>query len=150
MVDYYKIEIERLIKEFMEIIYEKIQVVEYGLVVLEEKLIFKQQYDELEVEYDSFKQELEQFKEVFGQFFFIYWKVVEDGEIWEEMFLQELVLKEVYYLGKILEMQNELKQSWVVVINVQVENERFIVVVQDLKENNEMVELQRIWMKDEI
>ncbi|XP_061494704.1 protein bicaudal D homolog 1 isoform X5 [Rhineura floridana] len=47
-------------------------------------------------------------------------------------------------------MQNELKQSRAVVTNIQAENERLTAVVQDLKENNEMAELQRIRMKDEI
>eukprot|EP00071_Canis_lupus_P057148 XP_852510.2 protein bicaudal D homolog 1 [Canis lupus familiaris] len=86
----------------------------------------------------------------FGQSFSIHRKVAEDGETREETLLQESASKEAYYLGKILEMQNELKQSRAVVTNVQAENERLTAVVQDLKENNEMVELQRIRMKDEI
>uniref|UniRef100_A0A8C6J9E6 Uncharacterized protein n=1 Tax=Melopsittacus undulatus TaxID=13146 RepID=A0A8C6J9E6_MELUD len=81
--------------------------------------------------------------------FFIY-SMAEDGETREETLLQESASKEAYYLGKILEMQNELKQSRAVVTNVQAENERLTAIVQDLKENNEMVELQRIRMKDEI
>uniref|UniRef100_A0A673UB18 BICD cargo adaptor 1 n=1 Tax=Suricata suricatta TaxID=37032 RepID=A0A673UB18_SURSU len=149
-VDHYKTEIERLTKELTETTHEKIQAAEYGLVVLEEKLTLKQQYDELEAEYDSLKQELEQLKEAFGQSFSIHRKVAEDGETREETLLQESASKEAYYLGKILEMQNELKQSRAVVTNVQAENERLTAVVQDLKENNEMVELQRIRMKDEI
>ncbi|KAM9228708.1 protein bicaudal D homolog 1 isoform 9-T9 [Dugong dugon] len=149
-VDHYKTEIERLTKELTETTHEKIQAAEYGLVVLEEKLTLKQQYDELEAEYDSLKQELEQLKEAFGQSFSIHRKVAEDGETREETLLQESASKEAYYLGKILEMQNELKQSRAVVTNVQAENERLTAVVQDLKENNEMLELQRIRMKDEI
>ncbi|XP_019592338.2 protein bicaudal D homolog 1 isoform X7 [Rhinolophus sinicus] len=149
-VDHYKTEIERLTKELTETTHEKIQAAEYGLVVLEEKLTLKQQYDELEAEYDSLKQELEQLKEAFGQSFSIHRKVAEDGETREETLLQESASKEAYYLGKILEMQNEVKQSRAVVTNVQAENERLAAVVQDMKENNEMVELQRIRMKDEI
>ncbi|CAO2607272.1 Protein bicaudal D homolog 1 [Lemmus lemmus] len=149
-VDHYKTEIERLTKELTETTHEKIQAAEYGLVVLEEKLTLKQQYDELEAEYDGLKQELEQLKEAFGQSFSIHRKVAEDGETREETLLQESASKEAYYLNKILEMQNELKQSRAVVTNVQAENERLTVVVQELKENNEMVELQRIRMKDEI
>ncbi|KAG5212397.1 hypothetical protein JEQ12_014826 [Ovis aries] len=149
-VDHYKTEIERLTKELTETTHEKIQAAEYGLVVLEEKLTLKQQYDELEAEYDSLKQELEQLKEAFGQSFSIHRKVAEDGETREETLLQESASKEAYYLGKILDMQNELKQSRAVVTNVQAENERLTAVVQDLKENNEMGELQRIRMKDEI
>ncbi|XP_059882135.1 protein bicaudal D homolog 1 isoform X8 [Delphinus delphis] len=149
-VDHYKTEIERLTKELTETTHEKIQAAEYGLVVLEEKLTLKQQYDELEADYDSLRQELEQLKEAFGQSFSIHRKVAEDGETREETLLQESASKEAYYLGKILEMQNELKQSRAVVANVQAENERLTAVMQDLKENNEMVELQRIRMKDEI
>ncbi|XP_075863609.1 protein bicaudal D homolog 1 isoform X4 [Microcebus murinus] len=133
-VDHYKTEIERLTKELTETTHEKIQAAEYGLVVLEEKLTLKQQYDELEAEYDSLKQELEQLKEAFGQSFSIHRKVAEDGETREETLLQESASKEAYYLGKILEMQNELKQSRAVVTNVQAENERLTAVVQDLKE----------------
>ncbi|XP_077034417.1 protein bicaudal D homolog 1 isoform X5 [Agelaius phoeniceus] len=148
--DHYKSEIERLTRELSETTHEKIQAAEYGLVVLEEKLTLKQQYDELEAEYDGLKQELEQLKEAFGQSFSVHRKVAEDGETREETLLQESASKEAYYLGKILEMQNELKQSRAVVTNVQAENERLTAIVQDLKENNEMVELQRIRMKDEI
>ncbi|XP_060161620.1 protein bicaudal D homolog 1 isoform X5 [Globicephala melas] len=133
-VDHYKTEIERLTKELTETTHEKIQAAEYGLVVLEEKLTLKQQYDELEAEYDSLRQELEQLKEAFGQSFSIHRKVAEDGETREETLLQESASKEAYYLGKILEMQNELKQSRAVVANVQAENERLTAVVQDLKE----------------
>ncbi|XP_015671155.1 protein bicaudal D homolog 1 isoform X2 [Protobothrops mucrosquamatus] len=149
-VDHYKSEIERLTKELTETTHEKIQAAEYGLVVLEEKLTLKQQYDELEAEYDVLKQELEQLREAFGHSFSVHRKVAEDGETREETLLQESASKEAYYLGKILEMQNELKQSRSVVTNIQAENERLTAIMQDLKENNEMVELQRIRMKDEI
>ncbi|KAM4882630.1 protein bicaudal D homolog 1 isoform 1-T1 [Thomomys bottae] len=148
--DHYRAEIERLSRELAETTHEKIQAAEYGLVVLEEKLTLKQQYDELEAEHDALRQELEQLKEAFGQSYSIHRKVAEDGESREETLLQESASKEAYYLGKILEMQNELKQSRAVVTNVQAENERLTALVQDLKENNEMVELQRIRMKDEI
>ncbi|XP_044290230.1 protein bicaudal D homolog 1 isoform X2 [Varanus komodoensis] len=149
-VDHYKSEIERLTKELTETTHEKIQAAEYGLVVLEEKLTLKQQYDELEAEYDALKQELEQMREAFGQSFSVHRKVAEDGETREETLLQESASKEAYYLGKILEMQNELKQSRAVVTNIQAENERLTAIVQDLKESNEMAELQKIRMKDEI
>lgn len=74
--------------------------------------------------------------QAFGQSFSIHRKVAEDGETREETLLQESASKEAYYLGKILEMQNELKQSRAVVANVQAENERLTAVVQDLKEVN--------------
>ncbi|KAF4802522.1 hypothetical protein TURU_024735 [Turdus rufiventris] len=70
----------------------------------------------------------------FGQSFSVHRKVAEDGETREETLLQESASKEAYYLGKILEMQNELKQSRAVVTNVQAENERLTAIVQDLKE----------------
>ncbi|XP_074839892.1 protein bicaudal D homolog 1 isoform X4 [Carettochelys insculpta] len=149
-VAHYKSEIERLAKELSETTHEKIQAAEYGLVVLEEKLTLKQQYDELEADYDCLKQELEQLREAFGQSFSIHRKVAEDGETREETLLQESASKEAYYLGKILEMQNELKQSRAAVTKVQAENERLTAIVHDLKESNEMGELQRIRMKDEI
>ncbi|KAM3926554.1 protein bicaudal D homolog 1 isoform 6-T6 [Leptodactylus fuscus] len=149
-VEDYKAEIERLTKELSETTQEKIQAAEYGLVVLEEKLSLKAQYDELETEYDTLKQELEQLKEAFGQSFTVHRKVAEDGETREETLLQESATKEEYYLGRILEMQNDLRQSKAVITNVQGENERLNVVVQDLKETNEILELQRIRMKEEI
>ncbi|XP_068859206.1 protein bicaudal D homolog 1 isoform X6 [Aphelocoma coerulescens] len=139
--DHYKSEIERLTRELSETTHEKIQAAEYGLVVLEEKLTLKQQYDELEAEYDGLKQELEQLKEAFGQSFSVHRKVAEDGETREETLLQESASKEAYYLGKILEMQNELKQSRAVVTNVQAENERLTAIVQDLKEEKFQMEL---------
>ncbi|XP_072256331.1 protein bicaudal D homolog 1 isoform X2 [Pyxicephalus adspersus] len=149
-VEDYKAEIERLTKELSETTQEKIQAAEYGLVVLEEKLSLKQQYDELEAEYDTLKQELEQLKEAFGQSFTVHRKVAEDGETREETLLQESATKEEYYLGRILEMQNEVRQSKAVIGNVQGENERLTALVQDLKETNEILELQRMRMKDEI
>ncbi|XP_072256339.1 protein bicaudal D homolog 1 isoform X9 [Pyxicephalus adspersus] len=133
-VEDYKAEIERLTKELSETTQEKIQAAEYGLVVLEEKLSLKQQYDELEAEYDTLKQELEQLKEAFGQSFTVHRKVAEDGETREETLLQESATKEEYYLGRILEMQNEVRQSKAVIGNVQGENERLTALVQDLKE----------------
>ncbi|RMC02988.1 hypothetical protein DUI87_20181 [Hirundo rustica rustica] len=72
--------------------------------------------------------------QAFGQSFSVHRKVAEDGETREETLLQESASKEAYYLGKILEMQNELKQSRAVVTNVQAENERLTAIVQDLKE----------------
>ncbi|XP_043944041.1 protein bicaudal D homolog 1 isoform X2 [Protopterus annectens] len=148
--DHYKEEIERLTKELAEASVEKIQAAEYGLVVLEEKQTLKQQYDELETEFESLKQELEQLKEAFGQSFSVNRKVAEDGETREETLLQESASKEEYYLGRILEMQAEVKQSRAVVTNLQAENERLNTIIQELKENNEMLELQRTRMKDEI
>ncbi|XP_077325439.1 protein bicaudal D homolog 1 isoform X10 [Lithobates pipiens] len=137
-VEEYKAEIERLTKELSETTQEKIQAAEYGLVVLEEKLSLKQQYDELEAEYDTLKQELEQLKEAFGQSFTVHRKVAEDGETREETLLQESATKEEYYLGRILEMQIDVRQSKTIIGNVQGENERLTALVQDLKERKKL------------
>lgn len=80
--------------------------------------------------------------QAFGQSFSIHRKVAEDGETREETLLQESASKEAYYLNKILEMQNELKQSRAVVTNVQAENERLSAVVQELKEVNKPIPLK--------
>lgn len=72
--------------------------------------------------------------------------MAEDGETREETLLQESASKEAYYLGKILEMQNELKQSRAVVTNVQAENERLTAIVQDLKEVNGGVQGAMDWI----
>ncbi|XP_041443801.1 protein bicaudal D homolog 1 isoform X2 [Xenopus laevis] len=146
----YKSEIQRLSKELAETSQEKIQAAHYGLVVLEEKLALKQQNDELEADCDSLRHELEQLKEAFGQSFTVHRKVAEDGETREETLLQESASKEEYYLGRILEMQNEVKQSRAATTNVQGENQHLSSVVQDLKETNEILELQRLRMKEEI
>lgn len=84
--------------------------------------------------------------QAFGQSFSIHRKVAEDGETREETLLQESASKEAYYLGKILEMQNELKQSRAVVTNVQAENERLTAIVQDLKEVNGGAQGARGWI----
>nr|XP_006633767.1 PREDICTED: protein bicaudal D homolog 1 isoform X4 [Lepisosteus oculatus] len=148
--DHYKAEIERLTRELSETTQEKIRAAECGLVVLDENQTLKQQYTDLEAEYETLKQELEQLKEAFGQAYSAQRKVAEDGETHEETLLQESASKEAYYMGKILELQTELKQNKSVVSNVQAENERLNAVVQDLRENNEMLELQRTRMKEEI
>ncbi|KAL8222140.1 UNVERIFIED_CONTAM: hypothetical protein K2H54_075014 [Gekko kuhli] len=81
----------------------------------------------------------------FGQSFSVHRKVAEDGETREETLLQESASKEAYYLGKILEMQNELKQSRAVVTNVQAENERLTAIVHDLKEVNWVEKKYGVW-----
>ncbi|XP_041113040.1 protein bicaudal D homolog 1-like isoform X4 [Polyodon spathula] len=146
----HKAEIERLSRELSETTQEKIRAAECGLVVLEENQTLKQQYTDLEADYDTLKHELEQLKEAFGQAYSIQRKVAEDGETLEENLLQESASKEAYYMGKILELQTEMKQNKSIMSNVQAENERLNAVLQDLRENNEVLELQRTRMKDEI
>ncbi|XP_069795845.1 protein bicaudal D homolog 2-like isoform X2 [Narcine bancroftii] len=143
-------ELERLNRELSETTREKIQAAEYGLVVLEEKQTLKQQYDELESEYETVKQELEQLREAFGQAYSNHKKVAADGESREESLIQESASKEAYYVGKILELQTELKQMKNVLTNAQSESDHLASITQQLKENNQIVELQRNRLRDDI
>ncbi|KAJ8261909.1 hypothetical protein GJAV_G00159850 [Gymnothorax javanicus] len=143
-------EVDRLTRELAEANREKIRAAECGLVVLEENQTLKQQYADLEVEQEALKQELEQLQEAFGQAYSNQRKVAEDGETNEETLLQESASKEAYYMGRLLELQTELKLCRSVASNAQAENERLNAVLQELKESNEILELQRSRMKEEI
>ncbi|XP_043563980.1 protein bicaudal D homolog 2-like isoform X1 [Chiloscyllium punctatum] len=143
-------EVERLNRELSETTQEKIQAAEYGLVVLEEKQSLKQQYEELESEYETVKQELEQLREAFGQAYSNQKKVAADGESREESLIQESASKEAYYVGKILELQTELKQLKNVLTNAQSENDHLASITQQLKESSQVVELQRNRLRDDI
>ncbi|KAI1888550.1 hypothetical protein AGOR_G00186320 [Albula goreensis] len=149
-VDQYRAEVERLTRELAEANREKIRAAECGLVVLEENQTLKQQYADLEVEQEALKQELEQLQEAFGQAYSNQRKVAEDGETNEETLLQESASKEAYYVGRLLELQTELKLSRSAASNAQAENERLNAVLQELRESNEVLELQRNRMKEEI
>ncbi|XP_061107554.1 protein bicaudal D homolog 1 [Conger conger] len=149
-VDQYRAEVDRLTRELAEANREKIRAAECGLVVLEENQTLKQQYSDLEVEQEALKQELEQLQEAFGQAYSNQRKVAEDGETNEETLLQESASKEAYYMGRLLELQTELKLCRSVASNTQAENERLNVILQELKESNEVLELQRSRMKEEI
>ncbi|KAJ0036927.1 hypothetical protein NQD34_005604 [Periophthalmus magnuspinnatus] len=143
-------EIERLSRELTETTNEKIQAAEYGLVVLEEKQQLKQQYEELEVEYESIRQELDQLKEAFGQAHSNHRKVAADGESREESLILESACKEAYYEQRVLELQNELRQTRNLLANTQSENERLNTISQDIREKKQMVELQRAQLRDDI
>ncbi|KAM6983127.1 protein bicaudal D homolog 2-like [Tautogolabrus adspersus] len=143
-------EIERLARELGETTNEKIQAAEYGLVVLEEKQQLKQQYDDLEVEYEAVRQELDQLKEAFGQAYSNHRKVAADGESREESLIQESACKEAYYEQRVLELQNELRQTRNILTNTQSENERLNTISQEMRENSQMVELQRNQLRDDI
>ncbi|XP_036373906.1 protein bicaudal D homolog 1 isoform X1 [Megalops cyprinoides] len=149
-VDQYRAEVERLTRELAEANREKIRAAECGLVVLEENQTLKQQYADLEAEQEALKHELEQLQEAFGQAYSNQRKVAEDGETNEETLLQESASKEAYYMGRLLELQTELKLNRSVASNTQSENERLNGVLQELRESNEMLELQRTRMKEEI
>ncbi|XP_030646260.1 protein bicaudal D homolog 1 [Chanos chanos] len=149
-VDQYRAEVERLTRELAEANREKIRAAECGLVVLEENQTLKQQYADLESEQEALRQELERLQEAFGQAYSNQRKVAEDGETNEETLLQESASKEAYYMGRLLELQTELKLSRSVASNAQAESERLGALVQELKESNEILEQQRSRMREEI
>uniref|UniRef100_A0A673GBE5 Bicaudal D homolog 1a n=1 Tax=Sinocyclocheilus rhinocerous TaxID=307959 RepID=A0A673GBE5_9TELE len=149
-VDHYRAEVERLTRELAEANREKIRAAECGLVVLEENQTLKQQYAELETEQEALKQELEQLQEAFGQAYTSQRKVAEDGETNEETLLQESASKEAYYMGRLVDLQTQLNLSSSVASSAQVETEHLNALVQELGENNEMLELQRNRMREEI
>ncbi|XP_051950149.1 protein bicaudal D homolog 2-like isoform X1 [Xyrauchen texanus] len=145
-----RVEMERLSRELAETTQEKIQAAEYGLAVLEEKQQLKQQYDELEAEYESVRQELELLREAFGQAHSNHRKVAADGESREESLIQESACKEAYYELRMQELQAELRQARNILTNTESENERLATITQELRENNQMVELQRSRLRDDI
>ncbi|XP_030636566.1 protein bicaudal D homolog 1 [Chanos chanos] len=149
-VDHYRAEVERLTRELAEANREKVRAAECGLVVLEENQTLKQQYSDLEAEQDTLRQELEQLQEAFSQAYSTQRKVAEDGETNEEALLQESANKEAFYMARLLELQTELKLSRSQFSNAQMENERLAMLLQDERESNEMLELQRSRMREEI
>ncbi|XP_035530618.1 protein bicaudal D homolog 1-like [Morone saxatilis] len=86
----------------------------------------------------------------FGQAYSTQRKVAEDGETNEETLLQESATKEAYYMGRLLELQSELKHSRATASNAQADNEHLSALLQELRESNEMLELQRSRMREEI
>ncbi|KAG7477851.1 hypothetical protein MATL_G00073980 [Megalops atlanticus] len=143
-------EMERLARELSETSREKIQAAEYGLAVLEEKQRLKQQYDELELEYETVRQELDQLKEAFGHAHSNQRKVAADGEIWEESLIQESASKEAFYEQRVQELQTEIRQIRNVLVNTQSENERLATIAQEMRENSEVVEIQRTRLCEDI
>ncbi|KAG7521380.1 bicaudal D-like 2-like isoform X1 [Solea senegalensis] len=148
--EWMRAEIERLARELSETTSEKIQAAEYGLAVLEEKQQLKQQYDDMEMEYEAVRQELDLLKQAFGQAYSNHRKVAADGESREESLIQESACKEAYYEQRVLELQTELRQARNILANTQSENERLNSISQELKENSQMVELQRNQLRDDI
>ncbi|MEQ2262143.1 Protein bicaudal D 1, partial [Xenotaenia resolanae] len=86
----------------------------------------------------------------FGQANTNHRKVAADGESREESLIQESACKEAYYEQRVLELQNELRQTRNILTNTQSENERLIAISQEMKETSEMVELQRTQLRDDI
>ncbi|XP_044199770.1 protein bicaudal D homolog 1-like isoform X1 [Thunnus albacares] len=149
-VEQCRAEVERLNRELAEANREKIRAAECGLVVLEENQSLKQQYADLEAEQEALRLELEQLQEAFGQAYSTQRKVAEDGETNEETLLQESATKEAYYMGRLMELQSELKHSRATTANTQTDNEHLSSLLQELRESNEMLELQRSRMREEI
>uniref|UniRef100_A0A3Q4N5Z7 Protein bicaudal D homolog 1-like n=1 Tax=Neolamprologus brichardi TaxID=32507 RepID=A0A3Q4N5Z7_NEOBR len=149
-VEEYRAEVERLTRELAEANREKIRAAECGLAVLEENQSLKQQYADLEAEQEALRVELEQLQEAFGQAYSTQRKVAEDGENNEETLLQESATKETYFRGRLLELQLELNHSRVAASSAQADSEHLSSLLQELRESNEMLELQRTRMREEI
>ncbi|KAM9410102.1 protein bicaudal D homolog 2-like [Pholidichthys leucotaenia] len=143
-------EVDRLTRELRETTQEKIQAAEYGLAVLEEKQQLKQRFNELETEYEAVRQELDQLKEAFGHAYSTHRKVAADGESREESLILESASKEAHYQQKILELQNELRQAKTSLSSAQAENDRLSNIALEIRENSELVELQRSQLRDDI
>lgn len=77
--------------------------------------------------------------QAFGQAYTNQRKVAEDGESNEETLLQESASKEAYYTSRLLELQTELTMSRSVASNSKAENERLNMLVQELREVNELL-----------
>lgn len=72
--------------------------------------------------------------QAFGQAYSIQRKVAEDGESNEESLLQESASKEAYYMGRLLELQSEVKHCRATTSSAQTENEHLSTVLQELRE----------------
>ncbi|KAK7916631.1 hypothetical protein WMY93_012392 [Mugilogobius chulae] len=143
-------EVERLSRELRDTTREKIQAAEYGLAVLEEKQLLQQRFDELEAEHESVRRELDQLREAFGQAHSTHRKVAADGESREESLILESASKEALYQQKVLELQNDLRQTKASLTNALAENDRLSSIVLEIRENSELVDLQRTQMRDDI
>ncbi|XP_048877562.1 protein bicaudal D homolog 2-like [Brienomyrus brachyistius] len=143
-------EIERLNRELGETTHEKMQAAEYGLAVLEEKQELQRRHDDLELEYESVKQELSQLKQAFGHAHSNHRKVTADGENREELLLQETASRQALFEQRQLDLQVELRQLRSVLLSTQAENERMAAVIQDLREVNQVGDVQRSRLRDEI
>ncbi|XP_077449890.1 protein bicaudal D homolog 1-like isoform X2 [Stigmatopora argus] len=154
-VEQCRAEVERLTRELAEANREKIRAAECGLAVLEENHGLKQQCAELEAEQEALRLELEQLQEVgspgaFGQAHSTQRKVAEDGETNEETLLEESATREAYYTGRLLELQAEVKRWQATAANAKADQDHLGCLLQELRERNEMLELQRSRTREEI
>lgn len=67
-----------------------------------------------------------------------------DGESREESLIQESACKEAYYEQRVLELQNELRQTRNILTNTQSENERLNTISQEMREVRVMDYTNRI------
>lgn len=74
------------------------------------------------------------FLQALGQAYSNHKKVTADGESREESLIQESACKEAYYEQRVLELQNELRQTRNILTNTQSENERLNTISQDMRE----------------
>lgn len=72
--------------------------------------------------------------QAFGQAYSNHRKVAADGESREESLIQESACKEAYYERRVLELQNEVRQTRNIFTNTQSENERLNAITQELRE----------------
>lgn len=74
------------------------------------------------------------FLQAFGQAYSNHRKVAADGESREESLIQESAYKEAYYEQRVLELQNELRQTRNILTNAQSDNERLNAITQEMRE----------------
>ncbi|XP_077565307.1 protein bicaudal D homolog 1-like isoform X3 [Stigmatopora nigra] len=149
-VEQCRAEVERLSRELAEANREKIRAAECGLAVLEENHGLKQQCAELEAEQEGLRLELEQLQEAFGQAHSTQRKVAEDGQTNEETLLEESATREAYYTGRLLELQAEVQRWQATAANAKADQDHLGCLLQELRESNEMLELQRRRTREEI
>ncbi|XP_053508903.1 protein bicaudal D homolog 2 [Ictalurus furcatus] len=149
-VECLRAELERLSRELSETSRDKIRAAEYGLAVLEEKQQLQQRHEELETEHEALRHELDQLKEAYGHAHSAQRKVAEDGESREESLILESASKEAYYEQRVQELQAELRQAKTALTSTQSENERLSSLALEIRENAELLELQRTRLRDDI
>lgn len=72
--------------------------------------------------------------QAFGQAYSIHKKVAADGESREESLILESASKEALYQQKVLELQNELRQTKASLTSAQAENDRLASLVLETRE----------------
>lgn len=75
--------------------------------------------------------------QAFGQAYSTQRKVAADGESREESLILESASKEAIYQQKVLDLQNELRQTRASLTSTQAENERLSAIALEMKEVNE-------------